>query len=438
MRRRIALFGNFGVGNLGNEATLQAMMENLRRRLPGLEIRCICSGPEKAARDYAILAAPISAPRQGRRRTPTTGPAATRPPQRTDRAPSRLRSVMRMLAQPALEAYRVARGIAALRGCECLIMTGTGMLGDHALQPEIFRWAVIAKLCRCKLLLVSVGGGLARRPLNRWFVRAAAALAEYRSYRDAVTKECLAAMGADVTNDPVYPDLAFSLRKERLRPGQRPDGRSPVVGVGVMNWYGAGGAGKDTSIYCEYLHRVALLVVRLLERGYGVRILIGDTTYDEPVRLDLRKALQARGVRFDVSRVSDEPAASVDELLAQLAAVDAVVSPRFHNLLLAMMLGKPVFAISYHLKFQPLMDSMGLGEFCQDIEHIDVDGLLGKLVVLEENAAEITLRTAREMEACRVALDEQYDRILALLPRRPAPARNAANTPAGQQESRGV
>jgi polysaccharide pyruvyl transferase WcaK-like protein len=317
-------------------------------------------------------------------------------------------------------------------------MTGTGMLGDHALLHDIFRWAIVAKLSRCKLMFVSVGGGPVRRPLNRWFLRAAVALADYRSYRDAASKECLAAMGAGVANDPVYPDLAFSLSKERLCA----DGSSAVVGVGVMNWFGAlnwygvSPTGKDAAAYRIYLDRVALLVVRLLERGHDVRILVGDTTYDEPVRRDLRKVLQERGVSFEDGRVTDEPAASVDDLLAQLAPLGLVISPRFHNLLLAMMLGKPVFAISYHMKFQPLMDGMGLGEFCQDIEHIDVDCLLGKVTVLRENAAEITLNTAREMEACRIALDDQYERILALLPRRAASAHHAAMAHARQQSRR--
>jgi polysaccharide pyruvyl transferase WcaK-like protein len=35
--------------------------------------------------------------------------------------------------------------------------------------------------------------------------------ADYRSYRDASSKEHLKAAGIDVKNDAVYPDLAFSL-----------------------------------------------------------------------------------------------------------------------------------------------------------------------------------------------------------------------------------
>src|SRR5215831_1249885 len=60
--RRIALFGNFGTGNLGNEATLHAMVYNLRRHLPNAEIGCICPGPENTASEYNISAVPIRAP----------------------------------------------------------------------------------------------------------------------------------------------------------------------------------------------------------------------------------------------------------------------------------------------------------------------------------------------------------------------------------------
>jgi polysaccharide pyruvyl transferase WcaK-like protein len=127
-------------------------------------------------------------------------------------------------------------------------------------------------------------------------------------------------------------------------------------------------------------------------------------------------------------RSIDEPATSVDQLLSQLSMVDVVVSCRFHNLLLALMLGKPVFAISYHAKFQPLMASVGLGEFCQDIEHIDVDTLIEKVIVLEENASTTKQHIGREIISFRDALDEQYHRIVSVLY---SPGHNHGTMPAG-------
>jgi hypothetical protein len=84
-------------------------------------------------------------------------------PYRWFKAFARLRTPLRTCAYPLLEAYRWLRGIARLKESNLLVMTGTGMLGDFGITPlglhyDIFRWAVIEKLCRCKLLFVSVGG----------------------------------------------------------------------------------------------------------------------------------------------------------------------------------------------------------------------------------------------------------------------------------------
>src|SRR5271156_2222590 len=58
-RRRITLFGAFGVGNLGNECTLQAFLYNLKKYIPGAEIRCICSEPMEVTSTYHFAASPI-------------------------------------------------------------------------------------------------------------------------------------------------------------------------------------------------------------------------------------------------------------------------------------------------------------------------------------------------------------------------------------------
>ena len=376
-RPRIALFGNFGTGNLGNEATLQAMVCNLRTHMPNAEISCICPEPENTASQYNISAVPNRAPfpiwklvgASNNDDEPAEGPSGNivaREPHRLIKAFVGLRASLRFCAYPFVEAYRWFKGFVALKGSSMLVMTGTGMLADYAIGPldlhyDIFRWAVIAKLRRCKLLFVSVGGGPIRHPLSRYFVRAALALADYRSYRDASSKDHLEAIGVDVTNDAVYPDLAFSLPIPVLPINGGLDHQGIVVGVGLMNYRNRHGrSGNDETIYRDYLGRLASFVVRLLERGYIARVLIGDFVWDQDVRRDLRRELEERGCNYEDGKIIDEPASSVDELLSQLASVDVVVSSRFHNVLLGLMLGKPAIAVSYHEKFQPLMSGLGL------------------------------------------------------------------------------
>lgn len=422
------MFGHFGAGNLGNEATLRAMVYNLRKHLPGAGIICVCSGPERAASEYEISAVPIRAPLPIRQR-PSVSRTEDEPPSNTNGAvyaPAQAHRpltvlaklwILRICSYPLAEANRWLKAIAVLKGSSALVMTGTGMLGDRSLHYELFRWAVAAKLCRCKLLFVSVGAGLIRQPLNRWFVKSALTLADYRSYRDSFSKDYVAAIGVDVKNDPVYPDLAFSLPRDIFPADHGSDRQAVSIGVGLMDYYGSGRSANDQEAYRDYVGCVACFVTAMLERDYSVRILIGDFAYDQEVRQDLRQALEGRGVPYEGGSIIDTPASSVDELLLQLSSLDIVVSSRFHNLVLALMLEKPVFAISYQEKFQPLMDGVGLGEFYLDIDHIDIDQLIGKVTRLQENASTIGARTARQTESYRVALDEQYERMLNVMSR---------------------
>jgi polysaccharide pyruvyl transferase WcaK-like protein len=425
-RQKIALFGNFGTGNLGNEATLEAMIYNLRRYLPNAEISCVCVRPESTALDYGISAIPIRAPfpiwkgsnqsSNGDQSPESSNGSISRRAAETHRWSKGFSRLKRGCAYPFLGAYQWRKALLTLKETDLLVMTGTGMVGDYAIGPrdlhyDIFRWAVAAKVCRCKLLFVSVGSGPRLHPSSKRLIKIALALADYRSYRDASSKENLRAIGVDVKDDAVFPDLAFSL-PTTVTPKHDLSEKGIVIGVGLMNYHNRLGRSNDETVYRDYLRRVASLVARLLEYGYLVRVLIGDVVWDSDVRQDLKNELEERGLKYEHGRLIDHPASSVGDLLLQLSSVDVVVASRFHNVLLALMLAKPVVAISYHEKFKPLMDGVGLGEFCQDIEHIDVDDLLGKLARLQKNYPSFTLQIARETASFRAALDEQYERIV--------------------------
>ncbi len=427
-RPKVTLFGNFGTGNLGNDATLRAVVCNLRRLMPGVDIRCVCPVRSGTVLDNDIVTVPMRAPlpiwkARSRARQTVHDPTAVGQNTQTGRYSSVLsacREWTRACLFPILELYRWFKSIETLRDCDVLVMTGTGMLGDYAIRPlglhyDIFRWIVSAKLCRCKVLFASVGGGPIRHPLSRIFVKASIALANYRSYRDSVSRQCLDAMGCAVRNDPVMPDLAFSMLAPRQGASDRAIDRKLVVGVGLMNYHDRLGRSATTDkAYRDYIARIASLVVQLCDHAYCVRILIGDVVWDPPVIRDLRTELTERGMQEWDSRISDNPAQSVDELVDQLSSVDVVVSSRYHNLVLALTLSKPVIAISYHEKFLPLMQSMAMDDCYQDIENINIDVLLGKLGMIADNIDTLHEQIARRVACGRRALEEQYRHIAAV------------------------
>jgi polysaccharide pyruvyl transferase WcaK-like protein len=399
-RRKIALFGTFGSGNLGNECTLQAMLLNIRMRVPNAQVSCICADPDKTTSTYGIRALAI-------REMPFRG---------TNNRVWRL--LRKIFVGIPLDLYRWLKVMKRLTGSHMLMMTGTGMLSDSGIHPlglhyDILRWSLVAKLCRCKLLFVSVGAGPIRHPLSRFFVKAALRLADYRSYRDSFSKEYLESIGFDAHADAVYPDLAFSL-PIGLLPDHQDDGdKRSRVGVGLITHYVQRTLSDDIEqSYREYVTKMASFIRWLLEHNHTVRLLIGDVVYDSRVRQDLRGLLEQNGLTYEKSDIIDEPAGSFEELLLQLATTKVVVASRFHNLLLALMLGKPTLAISFHEKDDSLMTAIGLQEFRQDIASLDVSRLIEQFVKLEENAARLREEIRRKTRRYRRELDKQYSRIL--------------------------
>ena len=400
--RKIAFFGNFGQGNLGNESTLQAILYHLRRYIPDAEVTCICTGPELTATTYNIAAVPM------KDILVRTGPVRNDP---------LTRFLRRLFIGIPSELYRWVKAFRTLKGTDMFIKPGTQFLSDHLTGPFgwpylAFKWSVTAKIRRCKLAFVSVGVGPLHHPLSRFFVKSALFLADYRSYRDEFSKKYLENMGFKTNNDRVYPDLAFSLPVTIVPECKNRDGHRCVVGLGLKDYYGQDDIPRsnDEAMYSDYINKLGTFVTWLIEHKYTVRVLIGDVYYDSRVKQDLRELLEKRQLKYEDGQIIDEAICSVEELLLQLETTDVVVSPRYHNILLALMLKKPVIALSYHeQKFIPLMTGVGLAKYCQHIDHLDVDKLIQQFIEIQKNAHTLKPYIKEKTEEYRNALDEQYN-----------------------------
>jgi polysaccharide pyruvyl transferase WcaK-like protein/glycosyltransferase involved in cell wall biosynthesis len=402
--RKIWFFGHFGSPNFGNEITLQTILYHLRRLLPESEIACICTGPEALAATQNIETVPIS---------------------RTFVKPGKLRTRLARLLRRVFivvpsEPCRWFETFKILKTADALIIPGTGLLNDAygllAWGPyNLFKWSLIARMRRCKVLFVSVGAGPVYSTLGRYFVKSALSLADFRSYRDNASLEYLKGIGFERNNDRVYPDLAFSL-PEALSPHEgNKEGKRSMVGVGLMPYAGKYSVAKPRdTIYQEYLKSLVAFVQWLLVRDYDIRLLIGEVG-DRSASEEFKSLLRASLGHYDEDRLIDQPARSIEQLLPQIAATDVVVATRFHNVLLALVLNKPVISISFHHKCASLMEKMGLSDYCHDINHINAGRLIEQFQKLERNAAKVKPLIRQKVEQFRKALDEQYDVIFKML-----------------------
>lgn len=404
---RIAILGLFGQGNLGNECTLQAFLNSCRKYLPDAEIQCICTVPKDTEAHHNVRSVPIAA------RYSQAWPGLKNPV---------LKLARRVFIYLPKEAMHWLGAFRVLARAEALFVPGTGLLTDAYHKTSfgfpylVFMWSIIAALCRCKVIFASVGAGPINRSLSRWFIKQALSRASFRSYRDRPSKECLLATGLSAERDPIYPDLVFNMPLPEMAHSNNGGPSKRRIAVGIMSYSGKLGGDKSLDgLDLNYLEKVAIFTVWLIANQYNVRILFGDVKYDPAALEHLRRLLADKLTPAERLRVADEPVSSTKELLSELADTDAVVATRFHNVLLALMLKKPVISISFHHKCSSLMDQMGLLKYCQDIEHLEVNQLIQQFCDLEKNAQALEVQIGKRVEELRMALDAQDSAIFKTL-----------------------
>ena len=226
-RKKVCFFGHFGMFNSGNESTLQAMLFHLRRLRPEADIACICDQPEIVAATHNIGAIPISSPVV--KPWKIQGPLA--------------RLLRKLIIGIPSEVYRWFDAYRTLKRTDMFVIPGTGLLTDvyglFGWGPyNLFKWTVLARLRRCKVVFASVGTGPIYSVRGRWLVKSALSLADFRSYRDRPSMRYAEGIGVCSKDDRIYPDLVFSLPKSVMPHDEDRERRKRVVGLGLMDTQG--------------------------------------------------------------------------------------------------------------------------------------------------------------------------------------------------------
>jgi polysaccharide pyruvyl transferase WcaK-like protein len=399
---RICFYGNFGAGNLGNEATLQAVIEQIRRCWPDGELLCFCANPQDVRSRHHIAALPMRA--VNRTAAEGSGPSARR---------GGLTRFFRIAFQRIpLELVHWIKCLHALRSADMLIVAGTGIVCDYLTGPlgypyDIFKLSTLAALCRVKLAFLSVGVGPIHHPVSRWLVKRSLALAHHRSYRDEASKQYLEEIGFSAERDFVYPDVVFGLSKGAFAP-RVADGQRRIVGLGIKDYGSA-----EPQAFREYLETMAGFVSKLQGKGYNVRLLIGDIQYDTSVIEEFVGLLKSRNIPADPPLLIAEPALTVEELLRQVSGTEAVVSARYHNLVVALIQNKPVIALSDHAKLNSVVTDFGLAQYLLPLRNLSSDVLIDRFKQLENDVERLRPQLKAKLENYRQALDALYATLLA-------------------------
>ena len=398
---RISFYGNFGAGNLGNEATLQAILDEIRSRWPDGRLLCFCANPQDVRTRHNIAALPSEA--IDRSAAERSGSIA--------RWPNLTRFFRIVFQRIPLELAHWIKCLRTLSREDMLIVAGTGIICDYLTGPlgwpyDIFKLSMLAALCRVRLVFLSVGVGPIHHPLSRWFLKTSLALADHRSYRDETSKRYLQGIGFNTDRDSVCPDVVFGLSKHTVV-SHVAQGQRRIIGLGIKDY-----ASTQSDEFRRYLNTMATFVSWLQGKGYGVRLLIGDIQYDSSVIKEFIAVLRSRNIPADAPLLIAEPALSVEELLRQVSGTEAVISARYHNLVVALIQNKPVIALSDHAKLNSVVTDFGLAEFLLPLRDLSSDVLIDRFKQLENDREHLRPRLKAELEKYRRALDTLYGTLL--------------------------
>lgn len=359
---KILISGYYGFNNIGDESILRTVIDNLREKLPDVDITVLSQDPERTAEKYAV------------------------------------KSVRRMSLP---DIFR------AVRRCDLLLSGGGSLLQDATSGRSILYYLFILRLAQLlgkQTFIYSQGIGPISTPRNRRLTASILRRADGIVVRDAKSRDLLLEIGVPgqlvhVTADPVIrvkrPDPAQGLRileregcpKERLTVGWAVKARKPNR---------------------EFLQEVYRCILWLREE-YGADSVLIPFFYDEDV-----------GACENVARRLDGKAGCLrqkylsEETLSIIGCMDVLVGVRLHSLIYAAVMGVPMIGVSYDPKVDSFLASIERPTHFT-VENFTLEGFQSAFAETIRDREKICDTTARCLEGLVSKLDLNEELIQMLM-----------------------
>jgi polysaccharide pyruvyl transferase WcaK-like protein len=414
---RIGLLDHMGYGNLGDAATQDVAIANIKKRLPNAQLVGFSFVPSDTTMRHGIPCYPI---RWWFPKSPNAGNSSAQPEKTKPTLKSTLKenAVLRRFAKPILDLAREllfwVSSYKAVRQLNALIISGGGQLSDLWHGPwshpyAIFKFCILAKISGKKLYFLNVGAGPLDHRLSKLFAKYAVQLADYRSFRDDDSRALLRNIGVN-SETHVYPDLAYGLDVAELRRSSSGVSSPSLVGINPIgfcdprNW-----PRKDAAVYQAYLEKMACFSGWLLERGYRLRIFTNEASLDHYAIEDLRQRLSSKVTPNLLGQISCSASGTVKDVLHEISQFDFVITSKYHGIIFSQVLGKPVISLSYGRKMDSAMQSVGQERFNARIESVDADWLIETFQSLVDERDRIIQESTLAVNAYAARLSQQFD-----------------------------
>jgi polysaccharide pyruvyl transferase WcaK-like protein len=304
---------------------------------------------------------------------------------------------------------------------DLLLVSGGGQLdefwgGAWAHPYTLFKWAALSRLTRTKVAFLSVGAGTVSSPVSQWFLRQALRMSNYRSYRDTGSKEIVRDCLKFDRNDPVVPDMAYAYPVSTPITASSHNTGRLIVAVGLMPYcHPKVWPIRNSAAYERYVSVLTEFCRQLMLKDITLRFFVGQTRHDPPVIQEVIEKLLSQYQDRVKLQVEVPHMNTVEDLITCLSDADIVVASRYHGVLLASLLRRPILSLSYERKVRKLMTDLDLGEFCLDIEQADTENLAVMFTKIEARRKSISIELDSRVRHETNAVLAQFDRIVATL-----------------------
>jgi polysaccharide pyruvyl transferase WcaK-like protein len=441
VKERIALLTPYNGGNLGDAAIQDALISNLRLRLPGVQFSGISLNSRKFVERHGTASFPlcvsdrpsyamewisVAEPREERMQV-----GATSGEQRV----SSFKALKQALKQiPVLgwflkkvlslgrivfgEMRHCVQGYRFLRAHDLLIVSGGGQLdeawgGAWGHPFALFKWGVLAKMARIPYVIASVGTCKVDSTTCRFFLSAALRMASYRSFRDEKSRDVASGLFARAAEDPMVPDLAFSLPPSELpapagilpiSQGRTIVAVSPIAYCKPGSWPNADGA-----LYRQYVQQMAQTVLKLLERGSFPVLVCSSIGDDDGVIPDILGSMGGESRTKFAGQMHIPAIRTWKDLVAVLWDADYLIASRLHSAILGFATQTPTIAISFEPKVDWVMKDLGQTDYLLQIRTFVAEDVIEAVNRIESRSDGVREQIGSYQRRTLSAFALQYD-----------------------------
>lgn len=307
---KILISGYYGFNNIGDESILQAVVHNLREKIPGVEITVLSQHPESTAEKHQVI---------------------------------------------SVDRKSFFGVVKAIKTSDLVISGGGSLLQDVTSKKSIIYYLMImwiSKFLRKDFFIYSQGIGPITSSCNRKLTARTLKRASGIVVRDQASKELLVEIGLAPTDIVITADPVLGIEPVPLELGQEILRKEGFTRDNTKNLIGF--AIKENRLDSQFVAELEESIRQLTEEGKAQVVLI-PFHYKEDLAVieELQRRLEGRVFAVKSKYLTNE-------MMSIIGNMDVLVGVRLHSLIHAAIMGVSMIGISYDPKINAFLNSIGL------------------------------------------------------------------------------